>query len=110
MLKRLLASFNVLLLFSACGTIPNLPEKPIVEIGVIDYPRDEIITNMTGGNKIKSIDDLSYSNVSKSAKGVGSVRKPLRGYDKAVSFLPREWEKVQNYVDQLAEAAKKRCQ
>jgi len=88
-----------------------MPSKPQVEVGIIDYPVNQVVTNLTG-EEIKSTKELKYEEISKKINGSGSVRKPLKDYDRAVCFLPDYWEMVQNYIDLLEEAAKQKssCQ
>jgi hypothetical protein len=97
--------FSVVLLLSGCG---HVPEKPVVEVGIIDYPRSEIITNKTGP-EVKSTEDLKYSNLTEKAQSTGSVRKPLSTYDKSVCFLPDEWTKVQIYMHLMEDYLTKYC-
>lgn len=86
MLRRTLLVSSSLLVLASC----NVPEKPVVKICVIDYPRMEAICGESGGD--------------------GSVtRVPLSDLDKATSFAPAEWEKVQNYMDELRDYIRNNC-
>lgn len=97
----------IFLMFCAgCG---HLPDKPQVELGIIDHPNDQIVTAMTGGNRVSSVADISYQNFVAATAGPGAVRKPLATYNRAVCFLPEEWAKVQAYMDVLREVAEKSC-
>lgn len=77
MLKILLAVSNLSLLM-AC----NAPDKPEVLIGVVDYPREEVIEGRSGSD-------------------IDPVRVPLSTYDKATCFKPDQWELVQNYIHEM---------
>lgn len=91
------------LILSACCHTGTLPDKPVVEVGVIDYPRDEVSVNMTGGNQIKA-QDLKYEVLLQHT--LQGQRKPLSEYHKAVCFQPQYWEMVQNYIDDLEREVK----
>lgn len=81
-----------------------MPEKPTVELGVIDYPRNEVITEIAGP-EVKSSEDLKYEKI----KANASVRKPLSSYDKAVCFVPDAWVPVQTYMHLLENYIKTSC-
>lgn len=106
LLRTLLISFS--LLVSSCG---GLPAKPKVIICVIDYPSSEGICGETDGEDIKKAKDIAYKRILERLKSQREVtRIPLSTMDKNVCFAPKEWEKVQNYVDELVEFAKSGCQ
>lgn len=74
------------LLLSGCASIP---EKPVVEVGVIDYPRLEIMIGLSDGSDL--------------------IRHiPLSNYDKATCFRPESWEAMRVYL-KLLEEYSKRC-
>jgi hypothetical protein len=75
-----------------------MPDKPIVEICVIDYPSSEGICTTT-------TKDMAAREVAlQSLIAMAQRRVPLSQMDKSVCFAPPEWEKVQNYIDRLEEA------
>ena len=82
-LKTLLIASS--LLVAAC----EVPEKPEVTICVVDYPRSEAICDTPGGGFPR--------------------RVPLSDLDKATSFTPPEWEKVQVYIDRLEDYIRNQC-
>jgi len=87
-----------------------MPKKPKVIICVIDYPSHEGICNETDGEKIKRIDDIDYDNiVNKVMSDRANDRIPLSSMDKSVCFAPREWEKVQNYIDEMHDYIRREC-
>jgi hypothetical protein len=96
-------------LASSCAGLP-IPEKPKVEVGIIDYPRNEVITNQIDSRKIKSKKQLRYAVMRKNMLASKFIRKPLADYDKAISFKPAAWEQLQNYLDKLEDYARNRCQ
>lgn len=95
--RILLASFSLFLV--GCNT---LPEKPIVTICIIDYPRQEGICAETT-NKTEAR-DLAIQAIAAAA----TKRIPLESMDKSVCFSPKEWEKVQNYIDILEDALRRK--
>ena len=60
----------------------NMPEKPAVRGGFIDYPRDQIVERTFNGQGPRE-------------------RKPLSTYHKARCFQPDQWEIFANYIDEL---------
>lgn len=95
------------LLFVACG---SLPKKPDVTMCVIDYPRNQGICGSVKGEDIQSTSQLSYGELVRAVYQSSNVfLVPLSEMDKSVCFAPREWEKVQNYIDLLEDHAKNRC-
>jgi hypothetical protein len=67
----------------------KIPQKPSVEIGVLDIPSREVIT---------FVDDQEEPK-----------RVPLESYDKATCFKPDAWEQVQVYIDLLEDYVRNRC-
>lgn len=92
-LRILWASFSLFLV--GCN---HLPEKPIVTICIIDYPRLEGICAET--SKETEAKDLALRAIAAAA----TRRVTLESMDKSVCFAPKEWEKVQNYIDLLEDA------
>ena len=74
------------LLLVACQ---SMPEKPVVEVGDIDFPASEVITRLSEGTE-------------------PSVRVPISSYDKATCFKPAPWEQVKVYLKLLEDYAS-RC-
>ena len=74
------------LLLVACQ---SMPEKPVVEVGDIDFPASEVITRQSEGSD-------------------PSVRVPLSTYDKATCFKPKQWEEIKAYLWMLEDYAR-RC-
>jgi len=109
-MRRPKKNLKPLLLLSllACSCAGQLPPKPVLELGVIDYPSNEVIVNMTSGIKLDGVSDLTYDNLSTNIIASGS-RVPLSTYDRAVSFKPDQWAILQNYIDALKRAAQKNC-
>lgn len=85
MLRIRIAAFSLLL--ASCQT---MPEKPIVEVGGVDYPADQVIAGLSDGS------DPVH-------------RVPLSTYDKATCFKPKEWEREKVYI-KLLEDFGRRCQ
>lgn len=82
---------------------PGAPQKPSVELGIIDYPSDSVIANMTGGRSfqsINSVESATYKNVA-TAILTGGKRVPLASYDRAICFRPAWWGIEQGYVHAL---------
>lgn len=95
-----------------CQTMPismPMPEKPKVEMGVMDFPRGEAITNQLDLRKIESAEQLKYGPLVKSIKASKYKRVPLLDYDKAIMFKPRAWEQHQNYLDKLVNYIRNHC-
>lgn len=104
-LKALLISSSVFLL--SCG---GLPPKPSVTICVINYPAHEGICGVSDGETVKEARNISYSEIVKRLKASGETfNVPLPTMDKSVCFAPKEWEKVQNYIDLLVDYGTNRC-
>jgi hypothetical protein len=86
MLRTATVVFSVL---SSLGCA-SIPEKPVVEVGAVDYPADQAIVGRSDGSD--------------------TVRRiPLSLYDKATCFRPEEWEREKVYI-QLLEQYAQRCQ
>lgn len=84
MQRTLTVAFN--LLIAGCS---SMPEKPVVEVGAINYPAGEVLAGLSDGSD-----------------SVHPV--PLSAYDKATCFVPRSWELLKAYV-QLLEDFGRRC-
>ncbi len=105
--KKLLTMLSLLL--SACA---SLPAKPSVELGVIDYPRGQVIVNMTGGRSMSRIDSVSKASYGNLAQAIvtGGQRVPLAAYDRAISFKPDAWQTEINYIHSLERYIEGHCQ
>jgi hypothetical protein len=79
-------------------------------MGVMDYPRGEVITNQLDITKIKSAKDLHYDKLVANVKASKYKRVPIADYDRAIMFKPSAWELEQNYVDELEDYVRNRCQ
>jgi hypothetical protein len=96
MLRNLLFAIGSAILVG-CG---NVPQKPEVEMCFVETPAAPLAHYCLcgiapgGGMKLK-------------AKKL--ERHPIEYCDKATSFRPREWEKIQNYQDELLDYALKHC-
>ncbi len=93
---------------ASCGHLP-IPEKPKLEMGVLDVPSGQVITNKLDMTKITSAQQLHYSAIVQSIKTSKFKRVPLLEYDHAISFKPSAWEQQQNYIDKLEDYARNRC-
>lgn len=60
------------------------PNKPVVELCVVDYPRVESICGMTG----QGANTTTY-------------RYSLDYLDKATALRPSEWKKIKDYIDKV---------
>lgn len=103
----LIAAFALFVLTS-CG---GAPVKPSVELGVIDYPANEVIENMTGGASFKKIDAIpkaTAANITHAVVSTGN-RVPLASYDKAICFRPDWWDVEVNYVHALERFITNHC-
>lgn len=107
MLQRVFLTVLIVSL-AACGSLP-VPEKPKVEMGIIDYPRGEIITNRLDTTKIESVKQLRYSSLVKAIMASKYKRVPIKEYDRAIALKPKSWEQIQNYIDKLEDYARNRC-
>lgn len=86
---RLLRTSLIAFSFAACE---SMPVRPDLEIGQLDLPRSEVIYGRTVG---ENPDPLP--------------RRPLSDYDKATCFMPKEWEKAENYKDSLEIYIARKC-
>lgn len=105
---------KILLIISASSILVSCagaPQKPNVELGVIDYPHGEVIVNMTDAksfSKINSVEEAKYRAIARAVVASGG-RVPLASYDRAIAFKPLEWEKVQNYLNSLTRYIQNNC-
>lgn len=95
---------RLLIIFSLVGCA-NLPEKPTLELCLIDYPRQEVICGLT--NKIETAE---YQEVVDKIMAAQVYRQPLSYVDRGVSLRPPEWEKLENYRKALERYAREKCQ
>lgn len=101
----------LVIIFSAClCACASLPKKPSVELGVIDYPSDQVIVNMTGSAAMARISSVpSYHTVAAAINSSGQ-RVPLADYDRAIAFKPVYWQAVQDYMNSLVRYINNHCQ
>lgn len=64
----------------------SIPEKPVVELGLVDYPKDQILVKKSDGS------DKVH-------------REPLSTYDRATCFQPDPWKAWKTYVKLLEQYA-----
>ena len=95
--KFLFVSF----LLVGCGAMPT---KPVVTLCIIDYAQMQGSCANTDGSKINHASELTYMTMAR--RLLAGNRIPLSQMDKNICFAPSEWEKVQNYIDQLENAMK----
>lgn len=88
---RLATSLIVFSFLAACG---GLPPKPKPEICVLDAP---MLEGICGTPALKKVADLDINNLIKNSE----IRVPVVELDHSVMFRPKEWEKVQNYINAL---------
>lgn len=67
-----------------------LPEKPIINICSIDYPKLEAICKLTNNSSV-------------------ITRAPLAILDHGIAVNPKDWELIQNYLHLLEDFAKNSC-
>jgi len=104
----LLAAAFTLAALTSCG---GAPVKPSVELGVIDYPANQVIENMSGGASFKKIDAITKAtaqNVTRAVVSTGN-RVPLSSYDKAICFRPDWWDVEVNYIHSLERYISAHC-
>lgn len=80
--NRLLAATFLLGMTASMSGCVSMPERPILEVCVLDTPRLECICGITDNPDVVT-------------------RHPIDYCDKATAMRPSEWEKYQNYVDEL---------
>lgn len=85
---------TLLIVFSLLVGCKGIPEKPDPEICILDAPALE---GICGTPKIEDPSDLEIKNLIEMAV----IRVPISELDHSVMFRPKEWEKVQNYIDAL---------
>ncbi len=88
------------------------PVKPSVEVGVVDYPANQVIENMSGGASFKAIDAIpkaTAANITHAVVSTGN-RVPLESYDKAICFQPDWWDVEVNYIHSLERYITAHCQ
>lgn len=105
---RFFVIMGISLALYGCGALP-VPEKPKLEMGIIDFPRGQVITNKLDMTKVTSAKQLHYKPLTTSLKSGKFKRVPLSEYDRAISFKPSAWEQQQNYIDKLEDYARNRC-
>ncbi len=71
-------------------------KKPLLEICVIDVPRNQCACGTSDTEGIRS---AIYWEVIASRRGI--VRHPIAYCHKAVAMRPSEWEKAENYRNDL---------
>lgn len=97
---------------AACS---SLPQKPSVELGIIDYPAGQVIVNMTGGKSFSAMRNASSFMAASyyplaQAIVTGGQRVPLASYDRGITFKPTEWQKEINYVHSMERYIQAHCQ
>lgn len=100
-----------LLICSLLVGCASLPQKPSVELGVIDYNADQVVVNQTGGksmSRIDSVEKAGYRNVVQAVVDGGN-RVPLASYDRAIAFKPDAWQTEVNYIHSLERYIQNHC-
>lgn len=93
-------TFCSIILLTSCA---SLPEKPSVELGVIDFPAGQVVTNMTGAKSFKKIDSTAKATYPNMVRAIvlGGSRVPLASYDRAICFKPDFWQTEVEYIHDL---------
>jgi len=95
-----------------------MPKKPIVFMCVLDVPQMQGICGNSRGDKavsgiiqaLERNDSLSECPADTATLKQGQLcRTPIANLDKATAFLPKEWEKVKNYQDELKRWGEDHC-
>lgn len=86
-----------------------VPVKPKIEMGVIDAPALEVITNKVKTNELTNSEALTYGALSKKIKAAGRVRVPIMDYDKAIAIKPKEWSSLEDYRGALEDYVRNHC-
>lgn len=84
-MKRLAILF-VTISFTGCMA----PKKPVTYTCILDVPREECVCGMSDGS-----DDL--------------IRHPMIFCDRAIAYIPDEYEKLENYEEELEDYIRTNC-
>lgn len=105
--KRLMIS--TVLVFSFYFTsCQNLPPKPQIDLGLINYPAQTCDFSST--ESLQSLEDLEYSKILLlKAQALRNYSKNLRDCDKYIVMSPEDWEKLSTYTKKLRAYAEEKC-
>lgn len=96
---------GILLITLSCARVPK---KPVVDLCIIDLPRNQLICASTDEDRI------SYTDYTKAREYIMAQKEikviPLGESDKYVCFSPKHWQSVNIYLKKLRDYAVNMCQ
>ena len=88
----------------------SLPEKPMLEICVLDVPAQEGMCGFPKGSNFRTSSDAKYDQMVYEIKSsLSADRFPLAYLDKAIALRPYYYQALVKYVAELEKQARKSC-
>lgn len=106
--KSLIKPLTILFLIFSCACIA-LPEKPDVELCILDVQNREASCGTTNGSEFKSADEATYNRLWGMLMRSSAVRQPIEYIDHGVCLRPSQWGVLQKYTHSLEIFIQTRC-